>query len=62
MVTRYSGGTPSASPSMSEADQLLTSVEQQLRSLDRTSDAAPIIEELKQLLTEIRETLKSVSR
>ena len=60
MVTRSPGGMPHPAPSMSDAEQTLTSIERNLRSLDRSPDAAPIILELEQVVADIRQALESV--
>jgi hypothetical protein len=62
MATQPPGQTSGPSPSMSEAEVLLMTIESQLWSLDRTDETAGPIEELEQVVADIWQALRSVSR
>ena len=62
MATQPPGGTSGPSPSMSEAEVLLMTIESKLWSLDRTDATARTIEELEQVVADIWQGLRSVSR
>jgi hypothetical protein len=61
MVTRPTEGTSAPSPSISEAEVVLMSIEAQLWSLDRTPETTSTIEQIEQIVTNIREGLRSAS-
>ena len=62
MVTRPPGGMSGPSPSMSEAEQLLASIERELAWLSRTKrpEFTRTIRELEQVVADIREALGRV--